>query len=67
MLKKQGIFLMNRYVKDSWLVLFAFQNFYVEVIQVQPTGKLRLMRCFDDIEELVPYLTQIDIDPILKN
>ena len=67
LLKQQGIFLMTRYVRDSWLVLFAFQNFYVEVIQVQPTGKLRLMRCFDDIEQLAPYLTHINIDPVLNN
>jgi hypothetical protein len=67
MLKEQGIFLMTRHIQDSWLVLFAFQNFYVEVIQVQPSGQLRLMRCFEDIEQLAPYLSEIDINPVLNN
>ena len=67
MLRQQGVFLMTRATKHVWVVLFAFDGFYVEVAQAQGSGKIRFIRGFADTKGLAPYLSQININPILNN
>jgi hypothetical protein len=67
MLQQRGVFLMTRSTQYVWVVLFAFYDFYVEVAQAQDNGKIRFIRGFADTKGLDPYLTQININPILNS
>ena len=66
MLRQQGVFLMTRATRHVWVVLFAFDGFYVEVAQVQDSGKIRFIKSFAGTQRLDPYLSKININPILN-
>ena len=67
MLKRKGVFLMTRSTQFAWVVLFAFEGFYVEVARAQCNGKIKFIRGFTDIRGLNPYLSQINITPIIND
>ena len=67
MLQMRGVYLMTRSTRYACVVLFAFEGFYVEVAQAQGSGKIRFIRSFTDIQGLAPYLSRININPVLNN
>jgi hypothetical protein len=66
-LQQHGTFLMTRSTEEAWVVLFTLYSFYVEVIQDKTNGELCYIRSFTDIALLEPYLSQINISPILND
>lgn len=45
-------------------VLFAYNNFYVELIVEKITDEIITLHCFQSVKKLSPYLDQINISPI---
>ena len=66
LLQQRGTFLLTRSTAYAWVALFEFDGFYVEVAQAQGSGKIRFIRGFKDTKDLEPYLSQINISPILN-
>jgi hypothetical protein len=45
-------------------VLFAYHDFYVELLVEKITDEIHSIRCFRSLQKLEPYLEQIDISEI---
>lgn len=45
-------------------VLFAYDNFYVELVVERQTDEILSLKCFKSLKKLAPYLPQIDIGEI---
>ena len=65
-LKQAGICLLTRRVKTVKTYLFSVDGFYVEVIQDCHHSDTFSLRSFDDVNQLDPYLSQIDISLVLN-
>ncbi|HYO20901.1 MAG TPA: hypothetical protein VER36_00765 [Flavisolibacter sp.] len=46
------------------VVLFAYNDFYVELGVATHSDEIVFIRCFRSVKKLEPYLRQIDIDEI---
>jgi hypothetical protein len=46
-------------------VLFAYNNFYIELVVNAKTTEIFQVRCFKSVKKLEPYLPYIDISQIL--
>jgi hypothetical protein len=64
-LKQAGVCLVTSRSGNVKSYLFSIDNFYVEVVQDPGAGGFTI-RSFDDMGELDPYLTHIDISSMLK-
>ena len=54
------------YCLGSWeYVLFAYNNFYIELVVEAKTNEIFQVRCFNSMKKLDPYLPHIDISEIL--
>lgn len=51
-------------IKGAEAVLFAYHDFYVELLMVKQTDEILSLRCFKSTKKLEPYLRQIDITEI---
>lgn len=61
-----GVYIANR-VKDQYiLLLYQIDSFYAEVFYDYQEEQIGYIRTFNSIEELKPYLKNIDISPILS-
>ena len=65
-IQERGIFLLTLHHKKLRTYLFALDAFYVEVAQQQHNDQLYSIRSFDDINQLDPYLPQIDISLLIS-
>ncbi|HYH13756.1 MAG TPA: hypothetical protein VD794_00960 [Flavisolibacter sp.] len=65
-LKEAGVRLATRRTEQRLAYLFAVDGFYVEVVQGRRSGQLWTVRSFDNITYLEPYLSEIDISPVLN-
>ncbi|HYH14380.1 MAG TPA: hypothetical protein VD794_04120 [Flavisolibacter sp.] len=65
-LRQAGVCLMKRRVRKTQTYLFSIDGFYVEVIQNRRNGDEFRLRSFDDVDQLDPYLSQIDISLVLN-
>lgn len=45
-------------------LLFAYADFYVELVVAKHTDEILALRCFKSIRKLAPYLHQIDLSDI---
>ena len=45
-------------------ILFAYHDFYVEVIIALHSEDVLAIRCFKSVKKLEPFLAQIDIDEV---
>lgn len=61
MIKHQGVFLLERRSMDWNILLFQIDSFYVEVYYDRSTQKADLLKSFDDVDQLEPYLRKIDV------
>lgn len=64
-LKQAGVCLVTSRLGSVHSYLFSIDNFYVEVVQDPGVGGFTL-RSFDDVDQLDPYLSDIDISSMLK-
>lgn len=51
-------------VRSAEAVLFAYNNFYVELVVERYTDEILAIKCFKSLKRLEPYLPQIDIGEI---
>lgn len=51
-------------LQGSEAVLFAYRDFYVELVVVKHTDEILCVNCFRNLNLLEPYLQQIDISEI---
>lgn len=61
MVKHQGVFLLERKSLDWNILLFQVDAFYVEVYYERKAQKVELLKSFEDIDQLEPYLQKIDV------
>ena len=52
------------FTKGAEAVLFAYHDFYVELVVVPYTDEILAVRCFQSLRKLEPYLRQVNITPI---
>ena len=65
-LKAEGIVLDLVYSSNNKdAVLFAYNDFYVEIITRNHTDEILTVRCFRTFKRLEPYLSQVDISDLL--
>ena len=50
--------------KNESSLLFSFESFYVEVIFVKASRRIKKVRCFSTMKKLTRYLKQINIDDL---
>ena len=50
--------------KSTEAVLFAYHDFYVELIVEKYTDEILAVKCFKCLRKLEPYLNQVDISEI---
>lgn len=50
--------------RSDEVVLFAYNDFYVELGVATQSDEIVFIRCFRSVKKLEPYLRQIDIDEI---
>jgi hypothetical protein len=67
LLIENGVFLANRFIPGYQLLLFAVDSFYVEVHFDLEHQLLSYFKAFSTIDELEPYLHQIDLSPLVFN
>lgn len=63
-LVEKGTCIGERKYGEAPVLLFQVDHFYVEVYFNPHTGDIACSRCFEDTEELQPYLRQIDISEL---
>ncbi|HEU0111436.1 MAG TPA: hypothetical protein VFQ73_11190 [Flavisolibacter sp.] len=61
LLRHQAVFLSERRSMDWNILLFQLESFYVEVYYERKTQKVELIKSFDDMDQLDPYLRKIDV------
>jgi hypothetical protein len=45
-------------------VLFAYRDFYIELVVAKHTDDILCLKCFEGLDMLEPYLAQVDIDEV---
>lgn len=45
-------------------VLFAYRDFYIELVVAKHTDDILCLNCFKDLGMLEPYLAQVDIGEV---
>ena len=61
-----GIFLATRFIAGYQLSLYAVDSFYVEEHYDLKHELLSYFKAFSNVDELEPYLDQIDLNPVLE-
>lgn len=51
-------------VRTTEAVLFAYNDFYVELVVQRYTDEILMLQCFKSSKKLAPYLHQVDISDI---
>ena len=57
-----GVFVTNRVDNENEILLYQVDSFYVEVYYNKEYNKIRRLRSFSSVDELDPYLNQIDLN-----
>lgn len=65
-LYKRGVFVGKQKKGDETIVLYQLDTFYIEIFYTKYRTYISHLRCFDSLEELTPYLSQINIDIIIS-
>lgn len=64
-LLEKAVYLSNRSDNNFSYILYQIESFYVEVKFDLVANDFIMYRAFDDMEELEPYLLEIDLDEVL--
>ncbi|WP_018613207.1 hypothetical protein [Segetibacter koreensis] len=57
----EGDFVADRQEEDHCILLYQLYSFYVEVAHAGSENKFQVCRSFSSIDQLAPYLKEIDI------
>lgn len=60
-----GVCLASRDTEDNCILLFQLNDFYVEIYFDKQCDEIVHCRTFQDIDELTPYIEQIDISHLI--
>ena len=63
---ENGVYLMERKEASIKYLLFQIENFYVEV-RCTADNTIKALESFYDVDELEPYLNQIDISKVITS
>jgi len=61
----EGVCIADRKREEVQALLFQVDNFYVEVFFLHGEDEVLFTRCFEDTEELEPYLQDIDVSRVI--
>jgi len=67
MIKIHGTFLLKRKSVETYAYLFQVDGFYAEVFFNERNGNILQIKAFDNVDELEPYLEEVDISEIVQN
>ena len=59
-----GVHLGERQDEEHTILLYQIDSFYVEVYYHREYNLIRRMRSFSSVDQLAPYLRQIDISKL---
>lgn len=65
LVKRKGVFLMERKSLGVAVLLFQLDGFYVEVFYNTATATVSFIKSFNDMDGIEAYLTNIDISELL--
>jgi hypothetical protein len=60
-----GVYLASRQESEFIIELYQIDSFYVEAYFHESDQEIGYMRAFSSIEDLIPYLSKIDISSII--
>ncbi len=60
-----GTYLATRLDKEHYIKLYLVEDFYVETFHNLEDNSVRKINCFSDIDNLNPYLEQLNIHGFL--
>ena len=61
----EGVCIADRKGEEVHALLFQVDNFYVEVFFHADADEVLFTRCFEDTDELEPYLQEIDVSGVI--
>ena len=62
----KGVQLANRESKHFSIFLYALDGFYVELFFFKGSGEYASLKPFGEVEQLEPYLREIDVKGLLN-
>jgi hypothetical protein len=65
-LLQKGAFVADRMTAGFCIYLFQIDKFYVEIFFIRESDEIIWIKCFDNTDELEPYLTNINISSLLN-
>lgn len=67
MIKLHGTFLLKRRTVETYAYLFQVDGFYAEVFFNERSGNILQIKAFDSIDDLEPYLEEVDISEVVQS
>ena len=62
---REGVLLWERMSKNFCIYLYQLGGFYVELFFFKASGEFATIKPFDNMDELSPYLKEIDVGYLL--
>lgn len=62
---REGVLLWERQSKNFRIYLYQLEGFYVELFFFKESGEFATIKPFDNMDELSPYLAEIDVGHLL--
>ncbi len=62
----EGDFVTDRQEDDYSILLYQLYSFYVEIKYSGKANRFLIYRCFNNINQLEPYLEEIDISGLMR-
>ena len=65
LVSREGVMLWERQSRNFNIYLFQLGGFYVELFFFKESGEFATIKPFDNMDELSPYLREIDVGQLL--
>lgn len=62
----EGVFLGQRTQDGTMIRLYQVDHFYVEVFLLKESGRVMMIKCFEETDKLDAYLKKINISSLVK-
>lgn len=66
LVSREGVMLWERQSRNFSIYLFQLDGFYVELFFFKESGEFATIKPFDNMDELSPYLREIDVGHLLS-
>ena len=63
---KEGVMLRERRTPNFIIFLYGLEGFYVELFFHRNSGTFATIKSFDNMDELSPYLEEIDVSQLIQ-